>query len=72
MHKIGATLKDAQQYALKRFNVNSPDELYAGIGSGDLRINQVVNHINALVNKPTAEEEDQQALAKLKEAQVPT
>lgn len=70
LHKIGATLKDAQQYALKRFNVNSPDELYAGIGSGDLRINQVVNHINALVNKPTAEEEDKQALAKLKEAQV--
>ena len=31
---------------------------------------QVVNHINALVNKPTAEEEDKQALAKLKEAQV--
>lgn len=70
LHKIGATFKDAQQYALKRFNVNSLDELYIGIGSGDLRINQVINHINALVNKPTAEEEDQQALAKLKEAQV--
>ncbi|MGO2498682.1 MAG: GTP diphosphokinase [Vibrio litoralis] len=70
LQKIGATLKDAQQYALKRFNVNTPDELYAGIGSGDLRINQVINHINALVNKPTAEEEDQQALAKLQESQV--
>ncbi|MEZ9130802.1 GTP diphosphokinase [Vibrio breoganii] len=64
--KIGANLKDADLYALKRFNVNSADELYAGIGSGDLRINQVVNHINALVNKPTAEEEDKQALEKLK------
>lgn len=65
LNKIGATLKDAEQYALRRFNVNSADELYAGVGSGDLRINQVVNHINALVNKPTAEEEDQKVLQKL-------
>ncbi|GAL32571.1 GTP pyrophosphokinase (p)ppGpp synthetase I [Vibrio maritimus] len=67
--KIGATLKDAEQYALKRFNVNSADELYVGVGSGDLRINQIINHINALVNKPTAEEEDQQALEKLQESE---
>ncbi|MCL9781515.1 GTP diphosphokinase [Vibrio sp. S4M6] len=67
--KIGASLKDADEYALKRFNVNTPDELYAGVGSGDLRINQIVNHINALVNKPTAEEEDQQALEKLQESE---
>jgi len=67
--KIGATLKDAEQYALKRFNMNTSDELFVGIGSGDLRINQIINHINALVNKPTAEEEDQQALEKLLEAE---
>ncbi|MDN3610950.1 GTP diphosphokinase [Vibrio ostreicida] len=67
--KIGATFKDAQQYALKRFNVNSADELYVGIGSGDLRINQIINHINALVNKPTAAEEDKQALEKLQESE---
>ncbi|MDA0149711.1 GTP diphosphokinase [Vibrio sp. LaRot3] len=67
--KIGATLKHAEQYALKRFNVNTPDELYVGVGSGDLRINQIINHINALVNKPTAEEEDKQALEKLQEAE---
>lgn len=66
--KIDATLKDAERYALKRFNVNTPDELFVGIGSGDLKINQIINHINALVNKPTAEEEDQQALEKLQEA----
>ena len=69
MGKIGATLKHAEQYALKRFNVNSADELYVGVGSGDLRINQIINHINALVNKPTAEEEDKQALEKLLEAE---
>lgn len=60
--KIGANLKHAEAYALKRFNVNSVDEMYVGIGGGDLRINQIVNHINALVNKPTAEEEDKLAL----------
>ncbi|KJY85471.1 (p)ppGpp synthetase [Vibrio galatheae] len=69
LSKIGATLKDAEQYGLKRFNMNTPDELYVGVGSGDLRINQIINHINALVNKPTAEEEDQQALEKLQEAE---
>ncbi|WP_159654919.1 GTP diphosphokinase [Vibrio atypicus] len=69
LSKIGATLKDAEQYGLKRFNMNTPDELYVGVGSGDLRINQIINHINALVNKPTAEEEDKQALEKLQEAE---
>ncbi len=69
LNKIGATIKDAEQYALQRFNVKNADELFVGIGSGDLRINQIINHINALVNKPTAEEEDQQALEKLQEAE---
>ncbi|MCP3701276.1 MAG: GTP diphosphokinase, partial [Aliivibrio sp.] len=68
--KIGGTLKDAERYALKRFNVNSTDELFAGVGSGDLRINQVINHINALVNKPTAEQEDQKALEQLQELEA--
>ncbi len=36
--------------------------MYVDIGSGDLRINPIVNHINALVNKPTEEEEDKLAL----------
>lgn len=69
LNKIGATIKDAEQYALQRFNVKNADELFVGIGSGDLRINQIIYHINALVNKPTAEEEDQQALEKLQEAE---
>ncbi|MDX1304090.1 GTP diphosphokinase [Photobacterium sp.] len=72
LHKVGATLKDAEAYALKRFNAKSLDELFVGIGSGDLRINQVVNHINTMVNKPTAEEEDQQLLDKLTEAGAKT
>ncbi|MFC3025317.1 GTP diphosphokinase [Vibrio zhugei] len=67
LNKIGATLKDAEHTALKRFNLNSLDELFVGVGSGDLRINQIINYINALVNKPTAEEEDQLALERLQQ-----
>lgn len=71
LQKIGAQSKDAS-LALKRFNVNSLEELYAGVGSGDLRINQLVNFINNLVNKPTLEEEDQQLLAKLQQGEQKT
>ncbi len=69
LHKIGAQLKDAN-LAFKRFNVNSTDELYAGVGNGDLRINQLVNYINSLVNKPTEEQEEQAILEKLQTAET--
>ncbi|MFD2178688.1 GTP diphosphokinase [Veronia pacifica] len=69
--KIGAQSKDAA-LAIERFNVNSLDEVYAGVGTGDLRINQVVNHINALVNKPSKEEEDRQLREKLEQAESRT
>jgi len=68
LQKIGGISKDAN-LALKRFNVNTLDELYAGVGSGDLRINQVVNHINGLINKPSLEEEEQQLLEKLQQSE---
>ncbi len=68
LHKINVKFKDAEPHALKRFNVNSADDLFVGIGSGDLRINQIINHVNAQLNKPTAEEVDRQLLDKLAEA----
>lgn len=55
--KIGRVSKDAA-VAMTRFNVNSLEEIYAGVGSGDFRINQVVNYINAQLNRPTKEQED--------------
>ena len=67
LHKIGGKLKAAELYALKRFNVLSMDDLFVGIGSGDLRINQIVNYINGKINKPTDAEMDQQLLNKLSE-----
>ncbi|MDF2184536.1 GTP diphosphokinase [Grimontia hollisae] len=69
--KIGAASKDAA-LAMKRFNVNSLDEVYAGVGSGDLRINQVINYINSVVNKLTKEQEDQQLREKLAQAEAAT
>lgn len=69
--KIGAASKDAA-LAMKRFNVNSLDEVYAGVGSGDLRINQVINYINSVVNKLTKEQEDQQLREKLEQAEAVT
>lgn len=62
--KIGGSGKDAH-LALSRFNVNSLDELYAGIGTGDLRINQVVNCINSQINKLSKVQEDELLKQKL-------
>ncbi|MCF1429455.1 MAG: GTP diphosphokinase [Shewanella sp.] len=49
----GLRLKDAQSSAVERFNVTSMDDLLAAIGGGDVRLNQVVNHIQSrLRNEP--------------------
>jgi len=41
----------------KRYNVNSTDDLFAAIGSGNARLQQVVNHVQQLddKNKPVKE-----------------
>ncbi|MDR8524637.1 MULTISPECIES: GTP diphosphokinase [Shewanella] len=39
-------IKDAQS-AVERFNLVSMDDLLAGIGGGDIRLNQVVNHVQS-------------------------
>ena len=52
---------------LRRFNLESTDDLLAGIGSGDIRINQVLNYLDTCYNEPTAEEEDRRLLEKLEQ-----
>ncbi|MFQ1941451.1 GTP diphosphokinase [Aeromonas veronii] len=52
---------------LRRFNLESTDDLLAGIGSGDIRINQVLNYLDTCYNKPTAEEEERRLLEKLEQ-----
>ncbi len=44
--RIGKKIKDAE-CAVERFNMMSMDDLLAGIGGGDVRLNQVVNHVES-------------------------
>ena len=61
LHKLGLHLSDAS-CAFERFNANTIDDLLAQVGSGDARLNQVINHIKVLLLQPSAEEEDKLAL----------
>lgn len=62
---LGITLKTAEKLLLPRYNFHSVEELLAGIGGGDIRLNQALNFLHAQLNKPSAEEEDQAALRQL-------
>lgn len=64
LSKIHIHPKEAS-IAIKRFNLNNLEDVYAAVGSGDLRINQLVNFINSKVNKLSKEDEDNQLLEKL-------
>lgn len=66
------TLSKVDKVVLERFHAEELDDLLAGIGSGDIRINQLLNYLDTRYNKPTAEEEDRRLLAKLEQkANVP-
>ncbi|MDR0806490.1 MAG: GTP diphosphokinase [Enterobacteriaceae bacterium] len=62
---ISAKVKEAEKLLLQRYSMNSMDEVLAGIGGGDIRLNQLVNFLQSKFNKPTAEEEDRAALRQL-------
>ena len=55
-------IKDAQS-AVERFNMVSMDDLLAGIGGGDVRLNQVVNHVQSKLR--TNELSDEEVLEDL-------
>ncbi|WP_026959890.1 GTP diphosphokinase [Aliagarivorans taiwanensis] len=61
LSRHGFKLADAEQ-CLPRFNVQTIDDLMAAVGAGDVRLNQLIHQLQAKFNKPTAEEEDRQAL----------
>ncbi|MGB0894562.1 MAG: GTP diphosphokinase [Parashewanella sp.] len=51
LSRLGLTIKDAQT-AVERFNMLNLEDLLAGIGGGDVRLNQVVNHVQSrMTNK---------------------
>ena len=62
---LDISLKDAEKVLLPRYNFNSLDELLAAIGGGDVRLNQMSNFLQSKLQKPSAEEEDREALRQL-------
>ena len=65
LNQLDISLKEAEKLLLPRYNVTTLDELLAAIGGGDIRLNQMVNFLQAKLNKPSAEEEDREALRQL-------
>jgi GTP pyrophosphokinase len=57
LSRSGLTLKDAQS-AVERFNMVGMDDLLAGIGGGDVRLNQVVNHVQSRMRINQISEEE--------------
>ncbi|WP_437612473.1 GTP diphosphokinase [Erwinia sp. V71] len=65
LNHLDISLREAEKLLLPRYNVNSLDELLAAIGGGDIRLNQMSNFLQSKLNKPSAEEEDREALRQL-------
>ncbi|MCX8729913.1 GTP diphosphokinase [Gilliamella sp. B2969] len=65
LEPLNISIKSVEKILIAKYNAHSFDEVLAGIGSGDIRINQLVNFINAQFNKPTAEEEDEAVLKQI-------
>ncbi|MGL4206888.1 MAG: GTP diphosphokinase [Aeromonadaceae bacterium] len=63
--------KEAQAQMLRevysRYNVHEHDDLLAGLGAGDIRINQLMNFFETKLNKPSVEEEERKLLAQLEQ-----
>ncbi|ABI38191.1 MULTISPECIES: GTP diphosphokinase [Shewanella] len=55
--RVSLKIKDAA-IAVERFNMASMDDLLAAIGGGDVRLHQVVNHIQSKLRLDEASEED--------------
>jgi len=70
--KINATMRDVEKYCLEKFNAHHLEDMFAGVGTGDLRINQIVNYLNAIVNKESIEDEEKRLLKELQESEKKT
>lgn len=65
LERLGLSFSQIDKAVLERFNVAHLDDLLAGIGGGDLRINQLLNYLQGLYKKPTSEEQDEAVLRQL-------
>ncbi len=62
---LDISLREIEKLLIARYNVHSLEEVLAGIGGGDIRINQLINFLQSKFNKTTAEEADREALKTL-------
>lgn len=72
MDKLGLNHKQIEEYALPRYNLKQIDDLYAGIGNGDIRLNQLCNYLQGKLLRPTAEEVDEYILRQVESKQQAT
>lgn len=63
--RLNISFRDAEKLLVPRYNMHSMEEVLAGIGNGDIRLHQLVNYLQSHFHKPTAEEEDKEALKQL-------
>ncbi|USD38519.1 MULTISPECIES: GTP diphosphokinase [Ferrimonas] len=62
LQRHGLKLEDAHS-AVQRFNMHALEDLLAAIGGGDIRLNQVINHIQSRHKRE--QDSDEEALAEL-------
>lgn len=65
LDRLGLPFSVINKAVLERYNFTQLDDLLAGVGGGDLRINQLLNYLQGLHKKPTSAEEDQAVLRQL-------
>ena len=62
LNRLGISLKQVEQQALPRYNLKNLDDLYAGIGGGDIRIGPLLNFLQSKFIKISAQEVDEEIL----------
>ena len=62
INRLGISLKQVEQHALPRYNLKNLDDLYAGIGGGDIRIGPLINFLQNKFIKISAQEVDEEIL----------
>lgn len=66
LHRLGGvSFKEAEKLLVPRYNMHSLDEVLVAIGAGDIRLNQMINFLQAQLHKPSAEETDREVLQQL-------
>ncbi|HDR1124435.1 GTP diphosphokinase [Pasteurella multocida] len=60
--RLNISLKQIEPHALARYNLKNLEDLYAGIGGGDIRLNHLINFLQNKLIKTTAQEVDEEIL----------